>query len=671
MKVVDGWPDPGLTNHAHDSFVLWQHWTIYYRSLTSVAMSASSSSSSSSSSSLPVCPYGWQCYRTHSSHRTAYSHAPTPDPLPLEPFPTPFQVAESYEEVAGCTKPRSLVELTMLQLMGGIREKPNWFEKVFDVALVEKWTDEIRAKHPIFQSKRNFAYLWAELQHDAKTRNGPITRTGVEGVFRADGLIEPELRQSLLDGLKPLENVPDEKKDWHPGTNKQVLDLVHPSMWCYVIGQTNVTDEPFNLSKALAMFGAGAPKGTFVSPSTEEDSKKKKNHTNYFDSHHNEEDPFVSKRFQWLPAEFSVSSTGEVSIDSYINNLHPVDHAGLYTTIGAVFQRFVPMFERVLSHLDEPQPHRIQPDAYTWHRKPKWYDQDVAPTKKSDGGQQQEERKESDKKNDAGDDDDADEFESEEEPDEDDEDWWENRPTYQPVVKSPFKPFASSTISLRGRKLQVIVKLAEIILRPEQPSYDGGSWHVEGMKNENIVASGIYYIESTNITESVLSFRQACTEPDYEQNDNTGVEAIYGLADALNQPIGGVVTQTDRCIAFPNMYQHQVQPFKLEDPTKIGIRKILVFFLVDPSVRVISTATVPPQQVHWLRNAPTPYHKVMLDSTPLIDPLIHLIFEFVQLGTVTQEQAEKQREELMSERKFYSQKNTESLFEREFSLCEH
>ena len=36
------------------------------------------------------------------------------------------------------------------------------------------------------------------------------------------------------------------------------------------------------------------------------------------------------------------------------------------------------------------------------------------------------------------------------------------------------------TVSLRGRTLQIIVKLANIVLTPAAPSYEGGSWHVEG-----------------------------------------------------------------------------------------------------------------------------------------------------------------------------------------------
>jgi hypothetical protein len=36
------------------------------------------------------------------------------------------------------------------------------------------------------------------------------------------------------------------------------------------------------------------------------------------------------------------------------------------------------------------------------------------------------------------------------------------------------------TVNLAGSKIQVIVKLANIVLTPERPKYPGGSWHVEG-----------------------------------------------------------------------------------------------------------------------------------------------------------------------------------------------
>jgi hypothetical protein len=136
------------------------------------------------------------------------------------------------------------------------------------------------------------------------------------------------------------------------------------------------------------------------------------------------------------------------------------------------------------------------------------------------------------------------------------------------------------------------VKLCNIVLTPAAPQYPGGVWHVEGMRNESIVSSGFAYYDQDNIGPSQLAFRTAVAEPQNEQGDNRGVEAVYGLRneEALVQPAGAVQTVDGRCIAFPNVLQHQVAPFALVDPSRAGHRKILVPFLVDPR-----SASHPPQ----------------------------------------------------------------------------
>jgi len=63
--------------------------------------------------------------------------------------------------------------------------------------------------------------------------------------------------------------------------------------------------------------------------------------------------------------------------------------------------------------------------------------------------------------------------------------------------------------------------------------------------------------------------------------------------------LGSVLTCPGRLLTFPNVLQHQVQPFSLEDRTRPGHRKILAMFLVDPHVSVLSTANVPPQRKDW------------------------------------------------------------------------
>ena len=52
-------------------------------------------------------------------------------------------------------------------------------------------------------------------------------------------------------------------------------------------------------------------------------------------------------------------------------------------------------------------------------------------------------------------------------------------------------------------------------------------------------------------------------------------------------------------IVFPNVLQHRISSFKLADPSQPGHRKLLAMYLVDPHVRILSTAHVPPQQKDW------------------------------------------------------------------------
>ena len=116
----------------------------------------------------------------------------------------------------------------------------------------------------------------------------------------------------------------------------------------------------------------------------------------------------------------------------------------------------------------------------------------------------------------------------------------------------------------------------------------------------------MYYYSSDNITDSYLCFRQQVeegTELPYEQGEFTAVETIYNFNndDPAIQNLGQVLTREDRLLCFPNVMQHRVSSFKLEDPTKPGHRKILALFLVDPHIKIISTGNVPPQQHSWWR----------------------------------------------------------------------
>lgn len=163
--------------------------------------------------------------------------------------------------------------------------------------------------------------------------------------------------------------------------------------------------------------------------------------------------------------------------------------------------------------------------------------------------------------------------------------------------------------------LQVIVKIASIELTPEKPSFPAGGWHVEGMMNEHICATSLYYLDSENVTPSNLSFRM---HTDCELGTGWGDERfqvgrdsyhwmqdVYGARIAGEngspslQNYGTVDTKEGRLLAFPNVFHHRVSGFQLKDPSKPGHQRFIALWLVDPTRRIISTANVPPQQMSW------------------------------------------------------------------------
>ncbi|WP_332909559.1 DUF4246 domain-containing protein [Nocardia yamanashiensis] len=492
-------------------------------------------------------------------------------------FPLPF-LASHRVPVAPA---RTVREREMMRLSAGIRGKSRWFDKMHDAEIVAGWTREA-AEQGLTDAQ--IRYVLAELAHYAELRDEAdgIEVSAVDGVWQSDSLIGDGLRSRLREAVRVLEEVPAEELDWHPGSDEQVLDLVHPSLFCLVRSVSPVDDAVWQ-----------GPR--------ERDARY---------AH--------SEKFQWLPTDVEVGADGVAVFRSYVNNVDPVAHAELESVLPLLFARVRPLFENVLSDLRNPKPVRIKTNPWSWY--------DNAPDKPVEPDEDDEDQ----------DEDAYDEYRQAY------EEWWHHRRPVVPDAPEYTPPAAVDRIDLRGR-LQVIVKLANIHLTPEKPEYLGGSWHVEGMLNESIVATAIYYWESENITDSHLSFRAAIDEPNYEQNDHPGISEVFGLSDEdpLNQFLGSVPTTPGRCLAFPNILQHRVGPFALADPTRPGHRKMLAFFLVDPATTITSTADVPPQQP-W---SPT--------------------------STMTLEQARTYREELMRERKFFIGAHNEELYEREFSLCEH
>ncbi|GJC80754.1 hypothetical protein ColLi_03592 [Colletotrichum liriopes] len=559
------------------------------------------------------------------------------------------------------------LELAMLWFIEQITNKPNWHVKVFNDDIASKWKTEVMAvdwstvelKHAHFNDAM-FDWCLAELREKANLYEAvgfvPVF-DATTAVLKSDNAIPPEVKAELKKGAAVLEEVQEHEKDWHPGSDGKVLDLVHPSLWPLVYGVSRIVpDKRIPLKDIVKACGTGQ-----IIPAP---VKKPQGFGSSQD--------LWSYKFQWLPCDVDIEE-GKPNIRSYINNLHPHRHAGLYTTVEKVVEQTLPLWDVVYRwHEDfeilripcgeagrdcqagctgycsqasrplEPDEEERNEDEYwleadepspslTWQRDEIWFNR-THPVKQPD------------------------------------------IPEYSPMLLQPKDINHKSGFFNDADRIQVIVKLANIHLTPEKPTYDGGSWHIEGQLNEHICATALYYYDNDNITESRLNFRttadkeQLMTTLRYEQNDYYSIERTFRIdAQGVNtQELGGVVTREDRLLVFPNVYEHCVAPFELVDKTKPGHRKILALFLVDPAIPVISTANVPPQQRDWWKEGVAPDNRI----GPLPVEVTDMVFDNLDFP-IGLEQAKKIREELMAERTAIAGESRFYNSKREWMFCEH
>ncbi|KAH8816634.1 hypothetical protein F5884DRAFT_665993 [Xylogone sp. PMI_703] len=545
----------------------------------------------------------------------------------------------------------TLRELNMIRIMDNITDKPNWETKVFNTEITDRWTKEALGPNV---TEAMMKWVIEELQYKAEF----LKDTGVViayqgGVVKSDNIVPEEVKEALKRAVRPLEDTPE--RDYHPGSDEKVLDLVHPSLFPVIYGQTKILkDELIGLDDSLSHIGRGT---TLPVPNIQHQGQ---GHNRWF-SYRLER--AYSDKFQWLPCDVDVDAESGGKIVSYINNLRPFKHKELYRLIENIIDLAIPLWNFTLGPVDKDNVGRL--DQRICYRAVEYIEyreisrnQPQSTTTVSDQNPEDSEDQDSESDSDASD------------------EGGNNRELVLPEPRE-FMPIDPPEVDLRAEAeamgLQVIVKLANIELTPEKPSYDGGSWHVEGqMCNEHICATALYYYDSENITESRLAFRQDSEvdemDIDYEQGDLEWLGPIFGCeSDGTKvQEVLEVPCKEGRLLAFPNILQHRVSPFALADPTKPGHRKILALFLVDPRIRIISTAHVPPQQHRWWTEE---MHRVQsLDGLP--PELQQKVMSDVSFP-IRMEEAKALREELIGERGNFVRDQTLAFTAPEFSFCEH
>jgi predicted DNA-binding WGR domain protein len=292
--------------------------------------------------------------------------------------------------------------------------------------------------------------------------------------------LKKSVQRDLLNNINTFANKTE--KDYHPGSENRIRDIVHPSLYPYIDKQkSSITDK-----------------------------------TDYWNR------PYEKSQYQWLPSEFEIDKNGKCHIATYINNL-PIEEINIYKSIEKAFDIILPAFEIMWSYI-----------KYI-----KLYDEKNAWIKED-------------------------------------------------------KKHKNEKISFVNKTLQVIVKIVKIEF--DKAGEIEGSWHVEGMSHENIVATATCTLEQTKTFSTELYFKRRYTleeagEFGYKLPQNPPNE-VRELLDIGMIPLGKTKIKEGTVEIFPNSHIHKVNM----SGKKGDSRTIIVFWLINPEVRITSTKDIEQQK---------------------------------------------------------------------------
>lgn len=267
----------------------------------------------------------------------------------------------------------------MLKSMNSITDKPGWkskvrlsfgrleltsddvLSKIFDTSITEKWKARVLTRAMDF-TPAMADYCIDELKYKAELyRKTGAVSTFHGDVVKGDNCIPVDLKRTFRTGITAIEDFSDRRTDWHPGSNETVLDLVYPSLYPLTYGLTRIIpDSILDLETCIMRSGHGET--IPVPPATETVSASFKRW--------GPEQRLYSSKFQWLPCDVDISGESPrlvncyfqlsnyldlraipISIVSYINNLHPQRHANLYSIIENIIGKVIPLWNQTLSPL--------------------------------------------------------------------------------------------------------------------------------------------------------------------------------------------------------------------------------------------------------------------------------------------------------------------------------
>ncbi|TGO08231.1 hypothetical protein BTUL_0220g00100 [Botrytis tulipae] len=517
---------------------------------------------------------------------------------------------------------------------------PNWHIDLFNDKDTAIW-HEIAMKDKLISEK---AWEWclAELRDKARlfrTTNRVLALDAGACVSKSNTLVSKALMRELNMTIEELRAQFDRNDVLNSCRDKQVVNLVDPSLFPLVYGKTKVLLEggKVGLNDFSKSYGCGIttgipqvhPKGSNVAGAARElkrvgfpfynDGKLYRWSTNY----------------QWLPCEVEFDGTSDTSvrITSYINNLHPIKNKGLYSMIEQLIQLVIePWNDCLLKGEHRRVPIRIR--SYGTVDQEEELGKSLAPTEKSKNGKRERMRA----------------------------CCLEERHKYI-VTNHEFYSIALQE-SFREKGLQVFVQIGSIELGERNNPFSGSDWDIDGTQSEHIAATSIYFYDVQNIANMKFSFRQkACiSESAYRRSEDDLLANTFRTEEGgyyddegnyyfppATQDLGSISVKKGRLLSWSNALQYRLEPFTRSSLTEPGNAKFIKLMLVDPHYRICSTRNVPPQRRDWWANEVFGQENL---GRKLPAELLKMIDKAVDGWPIGRDEAKEDRDNLLEEHRW-------------------
>ncbi len=226
------------------------------------------------------------------------------------------QELKCWEERTRLARPRNrcygrlitLRELSMMRWMNTVTDKPDWDVKIFDETIVAKWKAETLSTADADFTDAMFYWCISELRWKTLVYyEAGATNFYEADVMKSDKAIPQPLREALSAAVEDLEGFSGLHKDWHPGTDEKVLDLVHPSLFPLVYGQTRILPHSLvGLDDCIEKCGEGERSPLY--PHCDIDAKYSEVMSDLIIEY--------SKYFQWLPCNVDIGDGVKIQVTS-------------------------------------------------------------------------------------------------------------------------------------------------------------------------------------------------------------------------------------------------------------------------------------------------------------------------------------------------------------------